>query len=60
MEVWEAYTPLTSVESSALADEVSAVHNARAAVQAGAGGTRVDAHLTVGPDVHSIAFAVIT
>lgn len=54
------YTPLTGIESSALADEVSVVHNAGAAVQAGVGGTRVDAHLAVGPDVQGVAFAVIT
>ena len=60
LEVWEIHTPLTSIESSALADEVSVVHNARAAVQAGVGGTRVDAHLAVGPDVQGTALAVIT
>ena len=60
MESGQTYAPLTRVQSSALADEVSVVHNAGAAVQAGVGGTRVDAHLAVGPKVQGIAFAVIT
>lgn len=60
MESGQTYAPLTRVQSSALADEVSVVHNAGAAVQAGVGGTRVDAHLAVGPNVQGIAFAVIT
>lgn len=59
-EAWGDYTPLASIQPSALADEVSVVHNAGAAVQAGVGGTRVDAHLAVGPDVQGAAFAVIT
>lgn len=48
--------PLAGIQPSALADEVSVVHNAGAAAQAGVGGTRVDAHLAVGPDVQGVAF----
>lgn len=40
-EAWETYTPLAGIQPSALADEVSVVHNAGAAVQAGVGGVVV-------------------
>lgn len=52
--------PLASVQPPALANKTSVVYHARSSVEAGVGGARVDAHLTVRPCVQCTALAVIT
>lgn len=52
--------PLAGVQPPTLTNEASVVHYARATVEAGVGGARVNAHLTVYPYVQGAALAVIT
>lgn len=52
--------PLARVQPPTLTNEASVVHHARATVEAGVGGARVNAHLAVHPHVQGAALAVIT
>lgn len=52
--------PLAGVQPPTLTNEASVVHYACATVEAGVGGARVNAHLTVHPYVQGGALAVIT